>query len=74
MLSRRRRGSAGLPERGFLKCDALLDCRGWHNVQIDLCKDDAAGCLRYTVALGPPPRLLITPFVLAFWSRGGEVR
>ena len=74
MLFRRRRGSAGLPERGFLKCDALLSCRDWHDVRIDLGEDDAAGCLRYTVALAPPTRLLTTAFALAFWSRGGEVR
>ena len=73
MLFSRRRGSAGLSERGLLKRDALPIYRGWHNVRIDLGKDNPAGCLRYTMALAPPNRFFTTAFVLAFRSRWGEV-
>lgn len=59
--------------RDFLKRDALMVCRGWHYVRVDLGKNDPAGCLRYTVALAALTRLLTTAFVLAFRSRWGEV-
>ena len=73
MLLRRRRSPAGLPESAFLKRDALPVCRSWHDVRIDVGKDDPAGGLRYAVALSPPTRLLTAAFMFAFWSRRGEV-
>ena len=73
MPFRRRRGSAGLPESGFLKRDALLIRSGWHNVRVNRGKDDPASRLRYTMALAPPIRLFVAPSVLAFRSRWCEV-